>query len=343
MAGFKVVRWSRVLLLFLAAGLICIGLHLFGEPLRRTVRGVEKGVYLRSYPVEGLLPPEVALVVAKIARVEGRAPVDAVLDQPSGGIIPEMNGVEVDQELTVRRVMEAPSRAVVDPVYREVLPAVRVEHYPTRPLYQGNPRKGAVALMINVAWVRDDSLEPLLAVLDAAEARGTFFLTGRWAEQNPELVQQIVAGGHELGNHGYADDVVFSDLDAAAMALSLRKTNEIVFDAAVCYPRYFTPHKGEFNPLTLEVVSRHALRTVLWSLDTVDWQNPGAEAMQKRILEGLAPGKIILMHPTGGTVQFLEETLPEVQARGLTVVTVAELLSPSPFLQDENQLLQAGR
>ncbi len=115
------------------------------------------------------------------------------------------------------------------------------------------------------------------------------------------------------------------------MALSLRKTNEIIFDAAVCYPRYFTPHKGEFNPLVLEVVSRHAMRTVLWTLDTVDWQNPGVEAMQRRILEGLAPGKIILMHPTAGTVRFLEETLPEIRARGLAVVTVAELLSPSPF------------
>ncbi len=341
MAAFRATHWPKVLIGLLLVAFIGAGLHLCGEPLRRTMRGAEKGVYLRTDPVEGLLPAEVALLVAKIARAEGRPPVDAVIDPTGGGIVPELNGVEVDQELTVRRVMEAPPRSVVEPVYREVLPAVRVEHYPARPINQGNPRKNAVALMINVAWVRDDSLEPLLEALNARGARGTFFLTGRWAEQNPELVQQIAAGGNELGSHGYADDVVFPDLDASAMALSLRRTNEIVFDTAVCYPRYFTPHKGEFNPLTLEVVSRHAMRTVLWSLDTVDWQNPEPELMQRRILEGLAPGKIILIHPTGGTVQFLEETLPEIQARGLAVITVTELLCPSPFLLIGNQPVES--
>lgn len=331
MATFRAARWPKVLLALLIAGLIFGGLHVFGEPLRRSLQGAKKGVCLRSLPVEGMLPSEVAIFVAQVARAEGRAPVNAILEPAGGGIIPELNGVEVDQALTVSRIMEAPPHTVVEPVYREILPAVRAEHYPARPIYRGNPRKGAVALMINVAWIRDDSLEPMLAVLAAEGARGTFFLTGRWAEQNPELVRQIAAGGHELGNHGYSDAEVFPDLDASAMALSLRKTNEIVFDAAACYPRYFTPHKGEFNPLTLEVVSRQEMRTVLWTLDTVDWQNPGAEVMRRRILDGLEPGKIILMHPAGGTVRFLQETLPEIRSRGLKVVTVAELLCPSPI------------
>ena len=43
----------------------------------------------------------------------------------------------------------------------------------------------------------------LLAMLDAADVRATFFTLGWVAERYPALVRRIVAGGHELASHGY--------------------------------------------------------------------------------------------------------------------------------------------
>ena len=71
------------------------------------------------------------------------------------------------------------------------------------------------------------------------------------------------------------------------------------------------------------------MRTVLWTLDTVDWQEPGVAAMREKILSGIGPGKIVLMHPTKDTVTLLEAIIPVIQERNLAVVTMAELFDPA--------------
>lgn len=298
------------------------------DPVYRYFNGVKAGVHFRGENLSGLLPEEVALVVSRAACEEGREPVNAVLEPETGAIIPELNGIELDQPLTVDKIISAPRNTTVKPVYQQVLPTRRLEDYPSLLIYKGNPRKPAVGLMINVAWNLGDSLQSMLGVLETEQARGTFFLTGRWAENNLDLIQMIYEGGFELASHGYSDSEVFPDLTAEEMAASLRKTNEIIFEVTGQYPRYFTPHKGEYNPLTLEVVSRHNMRMLLWTLDTVDWRKPGVEAMKNKIMDGLSPGAIILMHPTEDTVEFLVQVLPLITRQGLKVVTMSELLSP---------------
>jgi peptidoglycan-N-acetylglucosamine deacetylase len=323
-------QWRLLALtLVLLGGLLLLFFH-FDEPLRRCSGGVKPEVRLQGKSVGRMFRSEVAAVVDEIARTEGRKPVDAVLDVTHDAIIPELNGVAVDEAATVERVMEAARGSEVAPVYRDILPSVRWDHYPSLPAYQGNPRKAAVALMINVAW-GEEHLPRMLEALEKNEARGTFFLTGMWAEKNADMICRIAGGGHELGNHGYSDAEVFPELDSWGMAGSIRQTNEIIFDAAGSYPVYFTPHKGEFNDLTLEIVSRQRMRTVLWSLDTVDWQKPGVERMCQKILDHTAPGWIILMHPTADTATLLEEVLPLLRERGLQVVTMDELLNPAWF------------
>ena len=299
----------------------------FDEPLRRHFNGVQPGVTLQGEAVERLFRTEVAAVVARMARHQGRDPVSAEIDPAGERIIPELNGLEIDQEATVEAVMKASAGENLLPVFRELLPQMRWDHYPALPAERGNERKPCVSLMINVAW-GEEFLPEMLDALRKEKAVATFYLTGRWAEKHEHFLQQIADDGHELGNHGYADDEVFPELDSWEMARSIRQTNEIIFDAIGSYPRYFTPHKGEYNPLTLEIVSRQGMRTVLWSLDTVDWQKPGVELMRQRITRNLASGQIILMHPTADTVQLLREILPWIEEQGLSVVSAAELFNP---------------
>lgn len=318
-------RWAAFLLLLAAAAAVLY--FQFDEPLRRRFHGARAGVTLQGKPVERLFRHEVAAIVSRMAAHQGREAVSAQVEPEKERLIPELNGLELDREATIELVMKARPGERVNPIYRELLPPVCWDHYPALPVEQGNPRKPCVSLMINVAW-GEEELPEMLGVLQKEEARATFFLVGRWAEQNEALIGQIAAGGHELGNHGYSDDETFPELDAWTIARSIRQTNEIIFDAAGCYPLYFTPHKGEYNRLTLEIVSRQGMRTVLWTLDTVDWQKPGLEIMREKITRNLAPGQIILMHPTAETVQLLREILPHIKEKGLAVVTVRELLDP---------------
>ena len=326
--GGRFRRWSKPAMALLLLGAAVVLLFFVDDPLRRHFSGVKQGVTLQNVPLEGRFRSEVAAIIADMALKEKRDPVDAFLDENRGAIVPELNGVEIDQEATIACIFRASPGTAIAPVYRETQPSLRWEHYPSRPVYQGNPRKQAVAFMINVAW-GEEYLPRMLEVLERESSCGTFFLTGMWAEKNEELILRIAEGKHELANHGYSDAEVFTELDSWGISRSIRQTNEIIFDAVGSYPVYFTPHKGEFNELTLELVSRHGMRTVLWTLDTVDWKKPGVGAMKEKILNHAAPGMIILMHPTADTVTMLEEVIPLLHERNLRIVTVQELLSPS--------------
>src|ERR1044072_1519204 len=65
-----------------------------------------------------------------------------------------------------------------------------------------------------VALTFDDGPTPeatdeILAILKAHQVKATFFLTGAEIEKSPESANQIVAAGHEVGNHSYSHERMF--------------------------------------------------------------------------------------------------------------------------------------
>jgi polysaccharide deacetylase family protein (PEP-CTERM system associated) len=72
--------------------------------------------------------------------------------------------------------------------------------------------------------------ERLLALFADAGVRGTFFVLGWVAERHPDLVRQIVAGGHEIASHGFAHRLVY-DLTPAAFREDVRKSKAVLESA----------------------------------------------------------------------------------------------------------------
>ena len=131
-----------------------------------------------------------------------------------------------------------------------------------------------------------------------------------------------------MANHGHTDALVYTRLTPEEMEKGLKEVNTLIEQLTGRTPKYFTPHKGEYSRLLLEVVSRVGMRTVLWTVDTVDLQKPGVEIMKSKVMANIGGGTIILMHPTADTVVLLQETLPLIRQKGYAVVTLSELLSP---------------
>lgn len=69
---------------------------------------------------------------------------------------------------------------------------------------------------------------------------------------------------------------------------------------------------------------------VLWNIDTLDWERPGASAIEAAALRGVHNGSIILMHDGGGnreqTVEALPGIIDSLRAQGYELVTVSELM-----------------
>jgi len=69
------------------------------------------------------------------------------------------------------------------------------------PIRSGN-NKDYIAFTCNVDWGNEE-IPLMLEILEKNNLRITFFVTGRWAKNNPELLKEIYNKGHEIGNHGY--------------------------------------------------------------------------------------------------------------------------------------------
>src|SRR5579863_2670635 len=66
------------------------------------------------------------------------------------------------------------------------------------------------------------STERILALLEAQQVRGTFFVLGWVAERSPLLVRRIAAGGHEIACHGYSHQLIYTQAPAQFREETLR-------------------------------------------------------------------------------------------------------------------------
>jgi peptidoglycan/xylan/chitin deacetylase (PgdA/CDA1 family) len=79
--------------------------------------------------------------------------------------------------------------------------------------------------------------------------------------------------------------------------------------------------------MVLAAAARSNLRTVLWSIDTVDWQNPTPQWIITRVQNMSQNGAIILIHPTPVAVKALPEILVTLAGQGYEIVPLEKLLS----------------
>ncbi len=315
---------ARKVSVYLSAVLLFTLIFYLNWPQRELI---DEDVYFLGRNMQGFSPEQTEeLLIARFVEWQ-QNPVDALYDPKRQVIIPELWGYRVDINKTLNRILTASSGQAVFPTLEPLSPNVSIADYPAAFIEQGNPQKNEVALMINVAW-GSEHLQPMLDALDSENVRGTFFVVGRWAQEHEPLLREIASRGHELANHGHTDALVYTKLTPAEMETGLNDVNTLIKTATGQTAKYFTPHKGEFNELVLEVVSRVGMRTVLWTVDTVDWNKPGVEKMKNKILTKLTGGGIILMHPTEDTVTFLQETIPLIKQKGFDIVTMDQLFCP---------------
>ncbi|GGG11982.1 polysaccharide deacetylase family protein [Paenibacillus abyssi] len=307
----------------LAAMLVLFGMN---DSLNEYVRNVKQaGITVSAFfdgeeKLNGPLYEQILQEAAK-RRIP---PVDAKVDRVWKAI-PGYNGLEVDVEKTYRIAKSAPLHEPIRYIYREVPPAVSLEDLGPHPIYKGNPDKKMAALMINVAW-GNEYLEPMLNVLDQERVKATFFFDGSWLKRNVETAKLIQSRGHEMSNHAYSHPDM-SKLSRSSAYQQIAKTEALLQESLKVNNQWFAPPSGDFNQMTVEVAAEQGLKTVLWTLDTVDWQKPSPEWIIRKIRLRIEPGALILMHPTSSASQALPGIIREIKNKGLALGTVSETLS----------------
>lgn len=208
--------------------------------------------------------------------------------------------------------------AAVDPVAAQPLSQ-------DRPVRQVPHAKGKMALTINVDW-GNEVIPDMLDVLEQRGVRATFFLTGRWAARFPEMARMIAERGHEIGNHGqsHAHPTQLSD---QALRQHIAGNVSVLREAIGREPvPLYAPPYGEQNERVVAAAKEHGHWTTLWTLDTIDWQDPAPATIVQRIVPRAADGAIVLMHPKPQSLEALPAIIDGVRAAGFEWVPLYEMI-----------------
>lgn len=180
--------------------------------------------------------------------------------------------------------------------------------------------------MINVAWGKE-YINDMLEVLKNNNIKATFFIDGKFLEENEELVKKIYTNGNEIGNHGY-NHVDFTKLSKKEAKENILKTNNLLTSITNEPINLFSPPSLAFSNSTISALDDLNMQLMMYSIDTIDWQNPSVDLIKKRVLDNVSCGSIILMHPTKNTVDSLNDIIIEINKKGLEIVTISTLISP---------------
>lgn len=192
------------------------------------------------------------------------------------------------------------------------------------PIYVGNTRDKAVALMFNVDW-GEEVIPALLQILQEHQVRATFFITGRFAKKFPDVVRIIAAQGHEIGSHGYSHPHA-DTLNREQNIKELEETEKVLANQKIKYSKIFAPPYGEHMEHVLAAADALAYKTIMWSADTVDWKDPPPETVVQRATGKAGNGALILMHPKKCTQLALPTIIAKLKAQNFSFKTVTEII-----------------
>lgn len=192
------------------------------------------------------------------------------------------------------------------------------------PYYQGDKGENTVAFVMNVDW-GNEYIPDILALLKKEDIEITFFLTGRWCQENQDLAKSIYQSGMEIGNHG------LKHKSPSAMTYEENKADieaaEAIFNEVLgVKTMLFAPAAGEIEGQVLNAAADLGYKTILWSVDTIDWQKPAVATIIDRVLSQAEDGDIVLMHPTDNTLEALPSIIKGLKDKDLDIVPVSQLI-----------------
>ena len=179
---------------------------------------------------------------------------------------------------------------------------------------------------------------PIVRILDAAGVKATFFEVGHAIDKVPSITHTLYVDGEGLGNHSYHHDQ-WRWLDPRYPELQRTQT---AFQKAigVC-PAFYRPPHGDRTPFVAHVVNDHHMRMVMWDDSAGDWAEKNPNVIAQRILNGVHPGSIIVLHDGLNGNPFADRTvllralpliLDGLRAKHLVPVRLDKLIGGPAFI-----------
>lgn len=190
-------------------------------------------------------------------------------------------------------------------------------------LRKGPPDRKEIALTFDDG-PRCSFTPQLLDLLDRYGVKANFFIVGKMAYKEPELIFDIHRRGHLLANHTFSHANLrkqsLTDIETEYLA-----TNHLIESVTGFKPTFCRPPGGDRDGATTLAAQTLGLTTVLWTADPLDYSNPGVDVLMARLRDKVDNGAIILLHDGPiQTLPLLHVLIPELLAKGYRFVRLNE-------------------
>ena len=201
------------------------------------------------------------------------------------------------------------------------------------PIYSVEHEEKVIAISFDASWGADKTI-PILDILDEYGVKTTFFLVGNWVEKYPDMVKEIFARGHEIGNHSDTH-AHMNQLSEQGIRDELRQMSDRVEGITGVRPTLFRPPYGEYNDRVIRVARAEGYEAVQWSIDSLDWKDRGTQDIIKQCTYRVAPGDIVLFHNDSNDIlNALPTVIQHYQGLGYRIIPVSEILLDGAYTID---------
>jgi peptidoglycan/xylan/chitin deacetylase (PgdA/CDA1 family) len=209
-------------------------------------------------------------------------------------------------------------------------------------IWSGPTDRRVVALTFDDGPNFEGSTE-LLDILDKYGVKATFFVIGREADQNPDVIYRMSDYGHEVGNHTYSH-ARLGDLSKSDIEEGVKKTNLLISEITGEKPKCFRPPGGTTSAALSYDIEQMGMSVVCWTINAEDYTEYNenfeieenyqkiADELKEKVLSEAKPGAIILLHNgSKQTLLALPGIIEGLRGFGYGFVTVSELLSKGDY------------
>ena len=201
------------------------------------------------------------------------------------------------------------------------------------PIYNIETNDKIISLTFDCAWGAED-MEEILTTLKNENVKATFFVLGEWAEKYPDVIKNIAENGHDIANHSDTHPHIaqLSEEDVKKEIIAANKKIETISGQKNIL---FRAPYGEYNDTVIKAATDLGYYTIQWNVDSLDWKNPGQEAIINRVTGKISPGSIILMHNgTQDTAKVLPTLISKLKSEGYTFKPTSEFIYKENYTID---------
>ncbi|MDA7026688.1 delta-lactam-biosynthetic de-N-acetylase [Bacillus sp. CLL-7-23] len=196
-------------------------------------------------------------------------------------------------------------------------------------IYLGDTKEKAVYLTFDNGY-ENGYTQQILDVLKKQNVKATFFVTGHFVKDQPELVKRMAEEGHIVGNHSFhhpdlttkSSDMIKEELDSV--------TEEVFKITGKQDNLYLRPPRGIFSERVLNETNKLGYQTVFWSAAFVDWKinkQKGWKYAYDHIIKQVHPGAIYLLHTVSkDNAEALDRAITKLKKEGYRFKSIDDLM-----------------